>query len=355
MQSYGPHYEELYRQAREKGIIFVRYSPDKPPAVQEGVVTVYDELLGEDLYLPYDLLVLSTPLIPQSDAQALSKILKIPLDEHGFFLEAHVKLKPLDFATDGVYLCGSAHWPSTINESIAQAYGAASRAATILSRDTIKAEGIVASVNPDLCISCDNCEFVCEYGAIKAQGGAAEVNPVLCKGCGTCSVECPANAITMQHFTDDQISSMIRVALEPTSGSSEPPALAIFCNWCAYAGADLAGVSRFQYPPIVKIIRVMCTGRINEKHILLAFMLGAKGVLIGGCHPGDCHYISGNLKAEERVKRVKQWLKQAGLEPERLRLEWISAGEGRKIAEVMDEFSNQLKKLGPNPLLIEAE
>jgi F420-non-reducing hydrogenase iron-sulfur subunit len=96
----------------------------------------------------------------------------------------------------------------------------------------------------------------------------------------------------------------------------------------------------------------MCTGRIDEKYILQAFLLGADGVLIGGCHPGDCHYTSGNLKAEERILRVRRWLQQAGLEPERLRLEWVSAGEGKKLAEVMQAFSTQLKKLGPSPLKV---
>jgi coenzyme F420-reducing hydrogenase delta subunit len=156
----------------------------------------------------------------------------------------------------------------------------------------------------------------------------------------------------MHHFTDNQIFSMIRAALEPISDGDAPKALAFFCNWCAYAGADLAGVSRFQYPPTVKIIRVMCTGRIDERHILQAFLLGADGVLIGGCHPGDCHYTSGNLKAEERINRVRQWLMQAGLEPERLRLEWVSAGEGRKLSEVLKDFSTQLKKIGRSSITL---
>jgi coenzyme F420-reducing hydrogenase delta subunit len=158
----------------------------------------------------------------------------------------------------------------------------------------------------------------------------------------------------MRHFTDDQLTAIIRTALneekKQTSEKEEPQALAFFCNWCAYAGADLAGVSRFQYPTTTKIIRVMCTGRIDEKHILQAFLLGSDGVLIGGCHPGTCHYISGNLKAKKRIQRVKRWLKQVGLNPGRLRIEWISAGEGVKLAEVMKEFTIQLQKLGPSPL-----
>ncbi len=130
----------------------------------------------------------------------------------------------------------------------------------------------------------------------------------------------------------------------------KPRALAFFCNWCAYAGADMAGVSRFHYPPTAEIIRVMCSGRVNETHLLQAFLLGADGVLVGGCHPGSCHYVSGNLKAEERIQTVKRWLEEAGLNPQRLRLEWVSAGEGKKMADVMTDFTAQLDKLGPSPL-----
>jgi coenzyme F420-reducing hydrogenase delta subunit len=143
---------------------------------------------------------------------------------------------------------------------------------------------------------------------------------------------------------------MIEASLKAPFPSDRPKALAFFCNWCAYAGADMAGVSRFKYPPTVEIIRVMCSGRVDERHLLDAFMLGADGVLIGGCHPGTCHYISGNIKAEKRVANVKRWIEEAGLEPERLRLEWISAGEGKKLAEVMKDFTRQLEDMGPNPL-----
>jgi len=357
MRTYGLT-EDYYRKARERGVIFIRYEEDRRPVVtnksengMDGLeVLVFDPLIGEHLLIPADLLVLSVAIVAPKDNAALAQMLKVPLNEDGFFLEAHVKLRPVDFATEGIFLCGLAHGPKSIEESISQAWAAASRACTILSKDRLEAAGITASVDADRCIACRNCEAVCEYGAIRVAGTAAEVNPLLCKGCGTCSVECPAMAITMHHFTDDQIVSMIREALEPMSDTGEPKALAFFCNWCAYAGADLAGVSRFQYPPTVKIIRVMCTGRIDEKYVLHAFLLGADGVLIGGCHPGDCHYTSGNLKAEERVIRVRRWLQQAGLEPERLRLEWISAGEGKKLAEVMTAFSAQLKQLGPSPL-----
>ena len=130
----------------------------------------------------------------------------------------------------------------------------------------------------------------------------------------------------------------------------DPKIVAFCCNWCSYAGADLAGVSRMQYPPNVRIIKVMCSGRVEPSFVLRAFEVGLDGVLITGCHIGDCHYISGNIKAEERVKTTKELMKTLGLEEERLRLEWISASEGQKFATIIKEFIDQLKIIGPNPL-----
>jgi len=130
----------------------------------------------------------------------------------------------------------------------------------------------------------------------------------------------------------------------------EPKIVMFACNWCSYAGADLAGTSRIQYPYNVRIIRVMCSGRIDPIFVLEAFKQGADGVLVTGCHPGDCHYIDGNLKAEARIKYLKMVLNDIGIEPERLRLEWISASEGEKVARVVREMVETVKKLGPNPL-----
>ena len=133
--------------------------------------------------------------------------------------------------------------------------------------------------------------------------------------------------------------------------SYEPKIVGFLCNWCSYAGADLAGVSRFQYPPNLRVIRVMCSGRVHPSHIMEALKNGADGVLVAGCHPpNDCHYISGNLKAARRVALLKKVLKQLGMNEKRLRLEWISAAEGEKFAHVITEFTQALKELGPNPL-----
>jgi F420-non-reducing hydrogenase iron-sulfur subunit len=134
------------------------------------------------------------------------------------------------------------------------------------------------------------------------------------------------------------------------STNFEPLIIGFTCNWCTYAGADLAGTSKIQYPPNIRIIRVMCTSRIELEFVLEAFKKGADGVLIGGCHPGDCHYQNGNYKTEARIKLLKRILKGFGIEPERVKLEWISASEGAKFAKTVESFVDEIRKLGPSPL-----
>jgi len=137
-----------------------------------------------------------------------------------------------------------------------------------------------------------------------------------------------------------------------TDAGFKPKIVGFLCNWCSYAGADLAGVSRIQYPPNLRVVRVMCSGRVHPAFILEAFRNGADGILVAGCHPGDCHYISGNHKAENRVLMLKKTLEQLGLEPERLRLEWVSASEGDRFAMVIKDMTKELTKLGPSPLRV---
>lgn len=130
----------------------------------------------------------------------------------------------------------------------------------------------------------------------------------------------------------------------------EPKIIGMCCNWCAYAGADLAGINRNQYPANIRMIRVMCSGTIEPLYVIKAFKEGADGVFIGGCHPGDCHYQSGNYKAKRRVVLLKRAISEIGLDPRRIRLEWVSAAEGQRFAEVITEFTEEIRELGPNPL-----
>ena len=218
IQAYGTENEALYQQAKELGVIFIKYDHTKPPRVEDGHVVVYHQLLGRELSLPRDLVVLSTPLIAGEDNEIISRQLRISIDANKFFLEGHVKLKPLDFATDGIYLCGNAHYPATVREAISQALGAASRASIPLAKGVMTVEPIVSTLaDEDACRGCGLCVALCPYGALEIvhteKGRKVRVIPVACKGCGVCAATCYQHALTVNSYTDAQVGDQIKAFL----------------------------------------------------------------------------------------------------------------------------------------------
>ena len=221
IRTYGFN-ETHYSEAAGLGIVFLRYGENEPPVVEEKdgrlVLTVKDQFLKEHLQIRPDLVVLNAAIRPNPDNEELARKLKVPLSKDKFFLEAHMKLRPVDFATEGMFLAGLAQWPKFIEESISQACGAAARAITILSKDEIEAEGAVSVVDETRCRGCGRCEEACEYAAAVVEEVSpgvlkSHINPALCKGCGACSVTCCNGAIVTKHFTDDQILTMVEEAL----------------------------------------------------------------------------------------------------------------------------------------------
>jgi heterodisulfide reductase subunit A-like polyferredoxin len=226
--------ERYYQEAREQGVMFVPYTFERKPSVEIGdsglEIEVWDPSLQEKLVLHPDMLVLSMPMVPQEGAEELATRLKVPRDMDGFFLEAHVKLRPVDFPSDGLYMAGAAHYPKFIDESIAQAQAAAARAATILSKDVLEVGGIIAQVDTDKCVGCLTCVRICPYNVPQVKAdftgvgsilGAAYIEPAQCHGCGICVSECPAKAIQLLHYEDAQIGAEIEALLTPETVACE--------------------------------------------------------------------------------------------------------------------------------------
>jgi len=212
MQMYGTENEQMLWDARGEGVRFDVFSPDQPPVVKEDRVEFYRPLTGEMMEIPCDLVVLSTPLVPREDAQGLSQLLRVPVDQNGFFLEAHAKLRPLDFATDGIFVCGSARYPANVEEAVSQGLGASSRIATILFKDKLIISAIVAEIDPESCVGCMGCMEMCPYEAITylPEKNICEVNTVLCKGCGCCAATCPSQSARLKGFKPEQLLAQIR-------------------------------------------------------------------------------------------------------------------------------------------------
>ena len=332
------------KDAKNMGIKFIRYTDKRKPEVSKKnsglVVKVYDILLGRELKIPADLIVLTTAFEGDSTIDKLKGQLKVSANPDGFFQEAHVKLGPSDFPSDGLYLCGCARSPKNLKDTIEEAMGAAMRASIPMKMGYLEAEGIVSDIDLEACNNCGLCIKNCPYGAIQWLGDRPNVIKPLCKGCGLCAADCTKDAITIVHYSDKQILAQVEAALQE---KAEEKIIAFCCHWCALGAVDMAGVSRLQYPPNVRVIRVMCAARVAAKFVLRAFELGAAGVLVAGCEFPTCHYIVGNYKAQRRMGRiVRKRLVQKRYDPDKLWTVWLSAVDGPKFAATIRAMVEKL-------------
>ena len=340
IRAFGKGFEDLYLRSRRSGVKYLRGLPGTVEELADKRlrVAVENTATGKLEYHELDMLVLALGIKPSASTQRIQEMLGLQLTPDGFFLEAHPKLQPVDAATRGVFYAGCAEGPKDIKDSVTQASAAAVRAIRLMHKGEISSEPIISEVLAEHCRACGKCAEVCPYNAItvdKVKKTPAVVNAAACAGCGTCGAECPFGAIVMNHYTDEQITSQIDAML---AEDADKKILTFACNWCSYAGADYAGVSRLQYPSSVRLIRTMCSGRVDEKFIWHGFAKGAPVILVSGCHIGDCHYIDANHWTEKRVIKVQKKMEKLGLRPERLQLEWISAAEGIRFAGVMDRM-----------------
>ena len=342
IRAFGKGFEDLYKRSRRLGVHYVRGLPGtvEETADRSLRVAVENAATGALEFFELDMLVLAIGVKPPKGTQKLQEMLGLQLTSDGFFLEAHPKLMPVDAATRGVFYAGCAEGPKDIKDSVTQASAAVARAIRLMHKGEILTEPITSEIIAEHCIACGRCAEVCPYNAITVDVKKklpAVVNTAACAGCGTCAAECASGAIHMNHFSNDQIFGQIDTML---AENPQEKILAFACNWCSYAGADYAGVSRLQYPPNVRLIRTMCSGRVDKDFIWRGFARGAPVILVSGCHIGDCHYINANHWTEKRVERVRKKMTKLGIRPERLQLAWISAAEGIRFATIMQQMEN---------------
>ena len=347
IRAYGKGFEDLYKRAKKAGVVFIR---GLPAEIVEDKKTHNLWLIGEntlqnELYrISADMTILSIGLEARKDSEMIQRLLTLSRNQDGFFLEAHPKLRPVDAATGGVFFAGCAESPKDIKDSVTQASAAAARAGILMAKGKVTVEAITPIIYAGKCKACGLCVKVCPYNALVLDKDRKQVSVIeaACGGCGTCAAECAFGALTQNHFTDEQITAQIDAV---TEHNAKKKIVAFCCNWCSYAGADFAGVSRMQYPPNVRIIRTMCSGRVAPKFIERAFVRGAGAVLVTGCHIGDCHYINANYQTQKRVERLWKKMEQNGLDRERLQLLWASAAEGERFASKIREMQPKVENV----------
>jgi heterodisulfide reductase subunit A len=362
IRAFGKSFEDMFQRSKEAGTRYVRGLPgdvEENPTNGNLLVTVENTTSGKLERHELDMLVLSVGVEPPKDLAKISGLLTLSKTSDGFLMESHPKLKPVDAPTRGVYFAGFCESPKDIKDSVCQAGAAASRAGALLNAGKITIEAITSQIDAESCTKCGVCARVCPYGAIQwKKGEVAVVIEAACAGCGACGAACQFGSITMRHFTDAQLVAQVRAIM---AEKPREKVMVFACNWCSYAGGDMAGISRIQYPATNRVMRTMCSARVSEDMVLEAFRVGAPIVLVSGCHYADCHYINANRQTVQRVQRLWNKLEKAGVRPERLQLEWISAAEGQKFAQVMkqmeelrqtvtdEEIAHAMEALKPKP------
>ena len=336
IRAYGKGFEELLMRTRGHGVRYLRGLPGEVQEDQRSKnlwVTVENTTEKRLEKLEFEMLVLAVGAVPAVDTEFVRQMVSLSKSPGGFLKEAHGKLRPVDTPTKGVFIAGAAESPKDVRESVTQASAASSRASILLQKNHFAVEAITAVVYEEPCTRCGQCAQVCPFGAIlweKKQ--VPQVISAACAGCGTCAAECKFGAIEMRHFSDQAIYAQIDAMLKE---NVQEKIVSFACNWCSYAGADTAGVSRMAYPPHALILRTMCSGRVNPEFVWYAFQKGAPVVLVSGCHYVDCHYLDANRSTVRRIDGLWDKMIKKDIRPERLMLEWCSAAEGARWQTIM--------------------
>ena len=338
----GKGYEEFYATAQDHNVRFIRgrVAEVVPLENNEILVRAEDTLIGANVEGTFDLVVLSTGIISNSDTPELAKKLGIQVGSDGFLLERHYKLRPVDSQREGVFVAGCALSPKDVRETTLEAMSTASRVATFLGKGEISVSPEVAYIIPEKCDNCGICIKVCPAGAVEKSSTGLTINPLSCVGCGICVPRCPREAIELKNSTEAQLMAQIKGVSE---GGRTPKIIAFLEKEICYASADLAGQSRVSYPPNVEIIGVPSTGRIGLKHVLQAFAYGADGVILLEDHGG----VFKEEALREHAIQMKKELREYGVKPLRLMSFSTTLPEYGKVVNTFETFNTRISRIGP--------
>ena len=336
LRAAGRGYEEYYDAAREMGVTYIKGNvSDVIPDGDELSVRLENTMLDEIQEIKAGLVVLSSALIPSEGTVKMTKSLGLVRKQDEFAAPYHMKIAPVDTANMGMFIAGTCEAPKPIQECIVDASAVASRVSSFLKNDEMDVDLVTAFINPDICIHCGKCEENCVYGAItENEEGTFVVSDISCHACGKCAANCITTAVDYGHYSDIQIEAQINGILS----ADEDAIIAFCCDQCSYNAADLAGTSKKQYSPRIKIIHLPCSGRVSVNHIMYAFDRGAKGVMVAGCLKDQCHYIDGNYRAEENVEIAKKALSLMGIEAEKCEMYFMSSAMADKFVESVTEM-----------------
>jgi len=344
IRAYGRMYEEFYRRVQERGVRFIRARVAEIwESENSNLILNYENTLtaeyGED---EFDLVVLSIGL--EGNKEVATK-LGISVGEDGFLEAAHPKLRPAETDVKGIFLAGTSSGPKDIQDSIATAGLAASKALQLMLKGSAEFDPYYSYVDREKCIGCGICARVCKFNAAFLENKKSVIDVNSCVMCGICVSACPVDAIDMGFFSDEQIKAQIDALAREKN--VYPLILVFACWYCSYGAIDLAGTMKIQYEPNIRVIRTLCSGRVDPEWVLLALKRGIDGVIVSGCRLGECHFKYGNYKADERVDAIKKALNAVGINPRRVATSWHSAGEAQDIVKDFSEFIKMIKELGP--------
>ncbi len=341
IRAYGRGYEEFFERAKNQGVRFIRGLPSKVMTTNKGlVVKAMDTITGMPIEEAFDMVVLSTAIIPSTGTDSIAKVLGVSLGPDGFIVEKHYKLDPVDGTRRGIFVCGCALGPKDIRESVEQAMASASRASTFIGKGELELSPEIPVINQNLCDACGECVKICPTNALNIVNSKLDLIPLSCINCGACVTACPKGALDLQNFTEKQFIEQIRAVCE--GEIDKPKIIAFIEKTTAYASLDLAGTRRLSYITNVRPIPVPSCMRVGIKHIVNAFAYGADGVALA---EGEDSPFAGEI-LRQHVAKLKNQLRQYGVNPLRLQSLTTTIPQYDKTVDFLQTMDNRITRLG---------